>query len=58
MGKINLSIDDALEKRFREEVFKRYGMKKGNIQQAIEEAIQVWIRAKEHSGEVGEKRKQ
>ena len=46
MGKINLSLNDELEKRFREEVFRRYGMKKGNIQQAIEEAIEVWIRTK------------
>jgi len=45
LGKINLAIDDGLEKRFREEVFKRLGMKKGNIQQAIEEAIELWIRS-------------
>jgi len=47
MGKINLSIDNDLERRFREEVFKRLGMKRGNIQQAIEEAIEVWIGGKE-----------
>jgi len=43
MGKINLTISDELETRFREEVFKRLGMKKGNIQIAIEEAIKLWI---------------
>jgi hypothetical protein len=55
MGKINISIDDNLERRFREEIFKRLGMKKGNIQHAIEEAMEIWIRSKEV---VNEKRKQ
>jgi len=31
------------EKRFKEEVFKRKGMKKGNISEAVEEAILLWI---------------
>ena len=44
MGKINLTISDGLEKRFREEVFRRLGMKKGNIQIAVEEAIKLWIK--------------
>ena len=43
MSRINLVLSDELELRFREEVFRRYGMKKGNIQKAIEEAIQEWI---------------
>jgi len=46
LGKLTLTIQDELEKRFREEVFKRLGMKKGNIQTAIEEAIEIWIRSK------------
>lgn len=46
MGKITLTLQDGLEKRFREEVFKRLGMKKGNIQTAIEEAIEIWIKSK------------
>jgi len=33
------------EKRFKEEVFKRKGMKKGNISEAVEEAILLWINA-------------
>ena len=44
MGKINLTVSDELEKRFREEVFRRLGMKKGNIQIAVEEAIELWIK--------------
>jgi hypothetical protein len=49
MGKITLTLDDVLEERFREEIFKRLGMKKGNIQAAIEEAIETWIKAKKPS---------
>jgi hypothetical protein len=43
MGKINLIISDELEKKFREAIFKRYGLKRGNISKAIEEAINDWI---------------
>ena len=46
MGKITLTLKDDLEKHFREEVFKRLGMKKGNIQIAIEDAIQMWIKSR------------
>lgn len=45
MEKIAPSLDD-LEKGFREEVFKRIDMKKGNMQVAIEEAVETWIKAK------------
>lgn len=43
MGSIKIILSDELEKKFREEVFKRFGMKKGNITLAIEEAIKDWI---------------
>lgn len=46
LGKLTLTLKDELEKRFREEVFKRLGMKKGNMQIAIEEAIELWIKGK------------
>ena len=46
MGKLTLTLNDELEKRFRDEVFKRLGMKKGNMQIAIEEAIEQWIKGK------------
>jgi len=57
LGKITLTLDDDVEKRFREEVFRRFGMKKGNIQQAIEDAIHVWIKTNKAIG-AGERRKQ
>jgi len=43
MGTLGLKIDDDLDKKFREAVYKRKGMKKGNITDALEEAIQQWI---------------
>lgn len=50
MARIDIILPDDLEKRFREEVFKRLGMKRGNITVSIKEAIEQWI-------EKGEKRK-
>ena len=46
MGRLNLVIPDKLEKQFREEVFKRYGMKKGNMSEALQDAIKEWIKKK------------
>jgi len=43
MGKYNVSIRDKLDRKFREEVFKRKGMKKGNLTEAVEEAMLMWI---------------
>lgn len=43
MGKINLVVSDELEKQFRNAVFNKYGMKRGNIQKAVEEALKEWI---------------
>jgi hypothetical protein len=44
MGKMNIVLDDELERKFREAVFKKKGMKKGNISGALEEAIRCWIK--------------
>jgi len=43
MGRMDIVLSDDLEKKFRDEVVKRLGFKKGNISIAIEEAIKVWI---------------
>jgi hypothetical protein len=43
MGKVTLVLDDKLEERFREAIFKSKGMRRGNIQSAIEEAVELWI---------------
>jgi hypothetical protein len=46
MGKMNVVLRDDLEERFRKAVFERKGMKKGNISEALEEAIELWINEK------------
>lgn len=44
MGKLNIVIEDKLDKKLRETIFKTKGMKKGNLTEAVEEAIELWIR--------------
>ncbi len=43
MGKMNVVLRDDVEDRFRKAVFENKGMKKGNISEALEEAIDLWI---------------
>jgi len=43
MGKINVIVDDKIEKKFRDTVFKRKGMKKGNLTDSVEEAMLLWV---------------
>ena len=44
-SRIDVYLPADREKRFKEEVFKRKGMKKGNISEAVGEAILLWISA-------------
>ena len=44
MGAIKVILPDDLEEKFRNKVFKKYGMKKGNITIAIQEALEEWIK--------------
>jgi len=43
MGRINLIVPDDFEERFRKEIFKRMGMRKGNLTKAIIEAMEMWM---------------
>lgn len=45
MGAIKVILQDDLEEQFRTEVFKSKGMKKGNLTEAIEEAVSMWIKS-------------
>ncbi len=47
MGKMNIVLTDEQEKRFRKTVYEKKGYKKGNISEAMEEAIDCWIRQQE-----------
>ncbi len=40
---LNVEIPGTLNERFRKEVFNRKGMHKGNLTEAIQEAILLWI---------------
>ncbi|MDP2841944.1 MAG: hypothetical protein Q8O17_06705 [Candidatus Methanoperedens sp.] len=46
MTKMTVVINDELETKFREAIFLDKGMKRGNIHDAIEEAIELWIKEK------------
>jgi Arc/MetJ-type ribon-helix-helix transcriptional regulator len=41
--KLTVMLPDELDERFREAVFKAKGMHKGNMSEAIEEALDLWI---------------
>jgi hypothetical protein len=43
MGRIDVVLPDDLERRLREAVFRRKGMKRGNLKKAVNEAIILWI---------------
>jgi hypothetical protein len=47
MAKLTVLIKDELDEKFRDAVYKTKGMHKGNITEAIEEAIECWIEKKE-----------
>jgi hypothetical protein len=48
MTRMNVVIDDKLEDRFRKAIADTKGLRKGNISEALEEAIDLWIRAQVH----------
>ncbi len=43
---ISYEVNPKLEKEFRDEVFRRFGMKRGNLTNSIHEAIRLWIDTK------------
>lgn len=47
--RIDIYLTEDQEKEFKEQVFRRKGMKKGNISAAVQEAIAMWIGAERRS---------
>jgi hypothetical protein len=43
MGRMDIILPDDLERRLREAVFRRKGMKRGNLKEAVNEAIVLWL---------------
>lgn len=46
MGRMDIVVNDELEKKFRQKVSEKLGFKKGNISIAVEEALSDWIKKK------------
>jgi hypothetical protein len=44
MARVNITLNDELDNRFRSAVAQSIGFKKGNLQLAIEQAIEEWIK--------------
>lgn len=44
---MNIVLTEECEKKFRKAVYERKGYKKGNISDAIEEAIELWLEQEE-----------
>jgi len=42
--RINSTINEKLEKEFREITFNKFGFKKGSIQDGLEEALDEWVK--------------
>lgn len=47
MGRIDAVIPDELEKKLRMKAVEKFGGKKGSLTEALEEAIDGWIKQKE-----------
>ena len=53
MGKLNVEIDDELEREFRHLIIDVYGTRKGALAKAIEDAVRLWIQ--KHKAELQER---
>jgi hypothetical protein len=46
MGRIDAVIEDDLEKKVRMKAVEKFGGKKGSLTEAIEEALEQWVKSK------------
>jgi hypothetical protein len=56
MGKLNIAVKKDIDDNFRKEVFRRKGLKKGNLKEAVEEAMLLWINTTQNSNKGEDKR--
>ena len=47
MGRINVDIQDELEKQLRLKTVETFGGKKGDLSKAVQEAVRTWIKIKQ-----------
>ena len=47
LGRLYIVLSDQLEKRLRLEIVRRFGGKKGDLSNAIEESVKMWLEAPE-----------
>jgi len=43
LGRLYIILSDQLERRLRLEIVKRFGGKKGDLSNAIEESVKMWL---------------
>ena len=43
MGRIDAIIPDELESKFKIKIIQKFGGKKGDLQKAVGEAIELWV---------------
>ena len=46
MGRLQVVLSDDTEERLRKRAAEKFGLKKGSISQAVEEAITSWLKSK------------
>jgi hypothetical protein len=44
MTRLDVDIDPIIDRRFRGAVYRRLGMKRGNLSTAVEEALKIWVK--------------
>ena len=44
MGKISAIISDSLEEKVRQKAVKKFGLRRGYLSSAIDEALEEWVK--------------
>jgi Arc/MetJ-type ribon-helix-helix transcriptional regulator len=49
MGRLNIILPEELERQLRNEAQKRFGLKRGNLTDAVKDAIKLWLTIEEET---------